>query len=360
MKRTVLYDEHIKNGAKMVEFAGYDMPVEYTGLVNEHFAVRENCGVFDVSHMGEILITGKDTLEFVNYLITSSVTKDNMRMNYGLMLYRDGGIVDDLMVYHYHDEKILLVVNASNLDKDYEWIQSRLLDLPGIDVNVANISSEVSQLALQGPNAINVLQKYTSFDLSLLHMFDFEEFMISGMSFLVSRSGYTGEDGFEIYGANVDIYELFKILIKDDVTLCGLGCRDTLRFEAGMPLYGHEISEKINPLEAGLSFAVDFNKDFYGKDKLLEYKESGIKRKIYTIELLDKGIARADYKVFYNNEDIGYVTTGYMLPKQTKAYAFVLLTGNFKKGTNVFVQIRKNLVEAVIRDKKFLDKKYVK
>lgn len=356
MKKTVLYEEHLKLGAKMVEYAGYAMPVEYSGLANEHLAVRNTVGVFDVSHMGEILIEGKDATDFANYLITSSVPKQNKRMMYGMMLYESGTIVDDLMMYHYHPEKILLVVNASNLEKDYAWITKQA---QSFDVRITNLSDETSQLALQGKEAWKILQEMTDYNLSKMKMFDFDEMNILNLPFLVSRSGYTGEDGFEIYGKGSSIITLFQTLIAKGVTPCGLGCRDTLRFEANLPLYGHEIDADIDPFEATLGFAVDMAKDFIGK-KALEGKQ--LKRKVVAIELLERGIARNPYEVLNEQgEKIGYITTGYLLPGKTQAVALAMLEeGYWAIGTTVYVQIRKSTVKAVVRNKKFLNKTYIK
>jgi len=358
MKKTVLYDEHIKLGAKMVEYAGYWMPVEYQGITAEHLAVRNACGVFDVSHMGEILIRGKDAKKFVNYLVTSEVPKTPKKMAYGMLLYEHGGIVDDLMVYFRSDEDIMLVVNASNKDKDYEWIKSHQA---GYDVEIIDASDETSLLAVQGPSAAIIIANYTTYDLDTLRMFNFDDIDLLDLPFIVSRSGYTGEDGFEIYGSHDAILTLFKKLIDDGVTPCGLGCRDTLRFEANMPLYGHEIDQDINPLEATLTFALALDKDFIGKEAILAAKAKGITRKVVGIELLDKGIARAGYEVLKEDQVIGYITTGYMIPGTNKAYALAMLNqGNWEIGTEVLVKIRKNLVPAKVRDKKFLNKKYKK
>lgn len=207
MKKTVLYDEHIKLGAKMVEYAGYWMPVEYQGITAEHLAVRNACGVFDVSHMGEILIRGKDAKKFVNYLVTSEVPKTPKKMAYGMLLYEHGGIVDDLMVYFRSDEDIMLVVNASNKDKDYEWIKSHQA---GYDVEIIDASDETSLLAVQGPSAAIIIANYTTYDLDTLRMFNFDDIDLLDLPFIVSRSGYTGEDGFEIYGSHDAILTLFK------------------------------------------------------------------------------------------------------------------------------------------------------
>lgn len=365
-KKTALYDEHIKRGGKIVEFGGYLLPVEYTGIANEHFAVRENVGAFDVSHMGEIFVTGKDSSNFLNYLLTCNCAKqDNYRMQYGLALYDNGTIVDDLMIYKYNNEKYLIVANASNTDKDYQWFIDCLDNYNKdnkFDINVDNKSDIYGQIALQGPNAYKILNQLSENDFSEMKMYDFLETKLNDSNMIVSRSGYTGGDGFEIYGPNQDIVNLFCLLNdKYNVTLCGLGCRDTLRFEGALPLYGHEISDEINPIMAGLNFACDYSKDFIGKDSLLEYKLSQTK-KVVGIELLDKGIARNGYEILNENEEvIGFVTTGYMLPGQTNSLAMALIDIKYSKlKTEVYVRIRKKLAKAVVRDKKFMDKKYAK
>lgn len=358
MKRTVLYENHLALGAKMVEFAGYEMPIEYSGLTSEHLAVRNSCGVFDVSHMGEILISGKDALAFCNYILSARLPIAPFRMNYALLLNHEGTIKDDLMAYVYNEEKILLIVNASNLLKDLAWI----IEAKGTyKVKITDLSPATSQLALQGPNAYLILQEFTPFALEALKLFDFREIKLNDCDFLVSRSGYTGEDGFEIYGANQDIANLFTKLIARGVIPCGLGCRDTLRFEAAMPLYGHETSEDINPFVAALGFAVDMSKDdFIGKKALEQIKAKGIKQKVVALEIMERGIARSGYLVYANGEEIGVITTGYLLPGHERALAFAMLKeGYLDLGTKVEIQIRKNLVSAQVRNKKFLNKKYI-
>lgn len=360
MKKTILYEEHLKHGAKMVEFGGFLMPIEYTNISLEHQAVRKRSGLFDVSHMGEIEIKGKDATKFVNYLVTNDVSKlKNNRMAYALMLYDFGGIVDDLMVYKYNDERYLLVVNAGNKDKDYDWIVSHRNDFDG---EINDLSDKISLLALQGPYSKDVLQNLTPYNLDSMKLFDFHEFEVLGKMCIVSRSGYTGEDGFEIYSTNENILEIFRELVTlPEVSLCGLGARDTLRFEAAMPLYGHEINEDINPLEAGLDFAVKFTKDFIGKDALLEVKEKGLKRKLVGIELLERGIARGGYEVYFEDKNIGFITTGYMIPNTDKTLAFALIDANYANlDTLIHIQIRKHRVLAKVRDKNFLEKKYIR
>ena len=365
-KKTILYDKHLEFKGKIVEFGGFLMPIEYdmfdsNGITPEHLAVRNECGVFDVSHMGEILVTGPDTCKFLDYCVTSDITNaKEFKMTYGLLCYPDGGVVDDLMVYKFSPTHVLLVVNASNTDKDFEWLQEHT---DKFRVTLVNKSDEIGQIALQGPKAIDVLQSLTSFDLSRLKLFEFYEFRVNNASMLVSRSGYTGEDGFEIYGKNDDIVTLFDLLVKEKgVRPCGLGCRDTLRFEAAMPLYGHEISQDIKPVEACLNYALCYNKDFIGKESLLAYKEN-LPRKLVGIELIDRGIARGGYELcdLETNEVIGYVTTGYLLPEHEKALALAFVSIKYSEiGTEIGVKIRHNVAKAVVRDRKFMNKKYVK
>ncbi|MDD2681740.1 MAG: glycine cleavage system aminomethyltransferase GcvT [Bacilli bacterium] len=361
MKKTILYDEHVKRGGSIVEFGGYLMPIQYQGIPFEHDAVRNNLGVFDCSHMGEILIEGRDALLFADYIVTSNIGELNdMRMLYGFILYPDGGIVDDLMVYKYNSEKILLVVNAANTIKDYKYIISKFHNMK-FNCTVTNVSATMSQLALQGPKAADYLQNLVDINLDDMIMYDFLEMKINNIIFLVSRSGYTGEDGFEIYGSNNDILELFIKLADDGVTLCGLGARDTLRFEAGLPLYGHEISESINPLESGLSFALAFEKDFFGKDVLLEIKKNKLKRKEVGLELIGRGIPRNGYLIYKNNKEIGYVTTGYMIPNTKNSYAVALIdNAYYEKNGIVEVLIHNKHVQARIRSKRFITNKYKK
>ena len=366
IKKTCLYEKHLENNGKIVEFGGFYMPIEYSGITQEHQAVRENVGVFDVSHMGEVLVEGRDASKFLDYMVTSNITNAPlMKMTYGVMLYDNGTCVDDLMLYKYSNEKILVICNASNTDKDYAYF---LDHKKGFDVNVENQSNDYGQLALQGPNAIDIMAKISDDKVSKLKLFDFCEAKVNGKDMIVSRSGYTGEDGFEIYAKPSDIIELFDLFVhKYKVTLCGLGCRDTLRFEANMPLYGHEISDEINPVEACLNYAISFDKDFIGKDALLKYKENP-KRKLVGLELIDRGIARGGYTVhdLESNEEIGYITTGYLVPKSSSSLVsapIALAYVNINYATicsEVGINIRGKLIKAKVRDKKFMKKKYVK
>ena len=365
-KKTILYEKHLENNAKMVEFGGFIMPIEYhdhevNGITPEHLAVRHDVGLFDVSHMGEIYVEGPDTIKFLDYLITSNI-KDApcMKMTYGLLCYPDGGVVDDLMVYKIKDDYVLLVVNASNCDKDYAWLLEHAKEYK---VKVTNKSDEIGQLALQGPRAKEILQKYTKYNLDNLKLFEFDIFDVDGSEMTVSRSGYTGEDGFEIYGAPKAIIELFDKFVKiDKVRLCGLGCRDTLRFEAAMPLYGDEISKDIKPVEACLNYALCLDKDFIGRDALIEYKKN-MPRKLVGIELIDRGIARGGYELcdIETGDTIGYITTGYLLPEHDKALALGFVKMEYSElGKIIGIKIRHNIIKAIVRDRKFMNKKYVK
>lgn len=366
LKKTCLYDKHIARGGKIVEFGGFLMPIEYTGITLEHLEVRNNVGLFDVSHMGEVFVTGKDACKFLDYMVTSDITNaPSMKMTYGVMLYDNGCCVDDLMLYKYDNEKVLVVCNASNTDKDYEYFVSHA---KGFEVEIDNKSNEFGQLALQGPNAINIMAKVSEEGLLDLKMMEFNELMVNGSKMIVSRSGYTGEDGFEIYSNPVEINKLFDLFVNEyKVTLCGLGCRDTLRFEANMPLYGHEINYDLNPVEACLNYALAFNKDFIGKDSLLKYKEAPVK-KLVGLELVERGIARGGYELcdLETKEVIGYITTGYMVPKTDKSrFENPIALGYVKVdyasiGKEIGVVIRGRIIKAVVRDKKFMVKKYIK
>ncbi len=354
MKKTALHPSHLKYNAKMVEFAGYEMPIQYSSIKEEHHAVRNGAGVFDVSHMGEIQIVGKEASDLVDYIFSNNVrTLTAEQIQYGFMLYEDGGVVDDFLVYKINDQSYLFVVNAANKDKDYEWI----LKQNTFDADVIDKTDQFSEVALQGPRSEAILQSLTETDLSSLRTFTFTECTIDGETFLVSRTGYTGEDGFEVYGGHEATRSLFERLIDDyDVTPCGLGARDTLRFEAALPLYGHELSAEITPLEAGLSFAVSFEKeDFIGRKALEKQKEEGLRHRIVGLELLDKGILREGYEIYKDEDRIGRITSGYLSPTLEKPIAMALIDRpHTKKGTEVEIKVRKRMLKARVRNKKFL------
>ncbi len=356
IKKTSLYEEHIRSGATMVDFASFLMPIQYTSISAEHHAVRNDVGMFDVSHMGEIVVIGKEATAFIESIFTNTIINASEgSCTYGLLCYPTGGVVDDLIVYKYSPFKYLLVVNASNTDKDYAWLKAN----QGVyDVVIENVSGSYSQIALQGPNARTVFAKIINHPITL-SFYTFSEETLWDETIIVSATGYTGEDGVEIYGSHAVILRLWQLL-RDEyhVTLCGLGCRDTLRFESNMPLYGHEIDSTITPLEAGLSFAVKLDKPFIGRDALVEQQQKGLPRKVVGLELLDKGIIRNPYKVFYQGKEVGYITTGYLSPSLNKPLGLALIQSEASKiGTLVEVEVRNKRLQAIVRNKKFYQKK---
>lgn len=345
LKRTPLFDEYEKYGGKTIDFGGWELPVQFSSIKEEHNAVRNRAGLFDVSHMGEILVTGPDALDFLQNLLSNDISKIAVgQAQYNAMCYEDGGVVDDLLTYKLADNHYLLCVNASNIEKDYDWMMENQNQF---DVIIDNQSDAFAQIAIQGPLAEEVLQSLTPTDLSKIKYFRFQEDVeIAGQKALVSRSGYTGEDGFELYGTPSAIKALWGNILeagKDKgVVPAGLGCRDTLRFEAGLPLYGQELSAKISPLEAGIGFAVKLNKgDFLGRDALVAHKENGLPRKIIGIEMIDKGIPRHGYKVFKDGQEIGEVTTGTQLPSSKRNVGNALIDSQFTTiGTELEIEIR--------------------
>jgi len=361
IKKTCLYEEHVKLNARIEEFAGFLMPIVYTSIKEEHNAVREKVGMFDVSHMGEFLISGKDASAFVDMIFTNSILdKENGTVTYGMMLYENGTIVDDLLVYKVNSEEYFFVVNASNIAKDYAWVVEQTADY---DVTVQNLSEEYSEIAIQGPDAEEKVKELLGINLSSLPFFNFTNTEFANHQLLVSRTGYTGEDGFEIYASAKAIVEIWRIFQAGGVVPCGLGSRDTLRFEAALPLYGHEISDKITPLEAGLKFftKIDSPNDFIGKTALLEQQEKGLTRKVVGIELTKMAIPRAEYSIIKDGEEVGFVTTGYLSITLDKPIAMAMIDQRFtKKDTEIEVQIRNKTVPGFVRDKKFLKKNYKK
>lgn len=362
-KKTPLYDEHVGLGGKVVDYAGWYLPVQYEGLIAEHEAVRNAVGLFDVSHMGEITVKGKDALAFVDYLMTNDISKvvDN-QIVYTFMCAPDGGVVDDLLVYRLAHDDYYLVVNASNTAKDYKWI---LEQKGNFDVEITNISDTVGEVAIQGPLAQKVLQKLTKTDLNTITFFTLNRKVdINGVECMVSRTGYTGEDGFEVYTTNEGIVKVWKDILEagkeEGIKPCGLGCRDTLRFEASLPLYGHEISAEINPLEGGFKYFVKLDKasDFIGKEALNKQWKEGLKRKLAGFEMIDRGIPREGYEIQKDGKVIGHVTTGYMSPTLKKNIGNALISPEYTElGTEINIMIRNKPAKAKIISKKFLNNK---
>jgi aminomethyltransferase len=353
LKRTPLFPVYERYGAKTIDFGGWELPVQFTSIKKEHEAVRTRAGLFDVSHMGEFVVKGSDSLAFLQKMMTNDVAKlTDGRAQYTLMCYEDGGTVDDLLIYKKADGEYLLVVNAANIEKDFAWLNKHAFG----DVQLEDVSAEIAQLALQGPLAEQVLQKLTNIDLSSLKFFAFQDHVdLQGVKALISRTGYTGEDGFEIYCRAEDAIALWEAILEagkeEGVIPCGLGARDTLRFEATLPLYGQELSKDITPIEAGLGFAVKTNKemDFIGKDVLKKQKEEGTARKLVGIEMIDKGIPRHGYKVFANGEEIGFITTGTQSPTLKKNIGLALMKTEFAGlGSEVEVEIRGKRLKAKV------------
>ncbi|MBK5246125.1 MAG: glycine cleavage system aminomethyltransferase GcvT [Peptostreptococcaceae bacterium] len=362
MKRTPLYEKHLEYKGKLIDFGGWELPVEYVGIIPEHEAVRNSAGLFDVSHMGEVTVTGEDAEKYIQKMVTNDISNmDVMQIYYSPMCYPNGGVVDDLLIYKYNREKYLLVINAANTEKDVEWLQSNVSG----NLKVKNVSSEYAQLALQGPKAQKILQKLTDKNLDDIKFFHFcDEVPIGEMKVFVSRNGYTGEDGFEVLVAPQEAEKLWDRIIEagkeDGLLPAGLGARDTLRFEVCLPLYGHEINDSITPLEAGLGFFVKLDKDdFIGKEELMNQKSSGLKRKLCGIEMIDRGIPRAGFEVFSEGRKIGYITSGSYSPTLKKNIGLALMDIEFsEEGREVEVLIRNKLLKTKIIKKPFYAKKY--
>ena len=360
-KRTCLYDKHVALGALISPFGGFDMPIQYSTIIDEHNAVRQHCGVFDVSHMGEVTVKGRDAERYVNHIFTNDVTgAPDGQIFYGMMCYENGGTVDDLLVYKMGDQDYFLVINAANIDKDWAWMQQHA---EGFDIDLQNCSDYYGQLAVQGPEAEAVLEEVLGLSCKELVFYTTKTLDVEGETIIVSRTGYTGEDGFEIYGSHAFIQRQWdKLMESGRCKPCGLGCRDTLRFEVGLPLYGDELSDDISPVMAGLSMFCKFDKEeFIGKEALAKQKAEGVKQRVIGIELKDKAIPRHGYSVLCQGEKVGEVTTGYNSISTGKSVCMALVDTPFAKlGTEVEVQIRKKTFPGVVVKKRFYDKHYKK
>lgn len=336
-KKTPIYNRHIELGAKMVDFHGWLMPLQYKGIIQEHLAVRNNVGIFDVSHMGEIEIKGKDAYSFVQYLVTNNLDKISPeRALYTHMCYENSGIVDDLIVYMFSPEHLLFVVNASNTEKDFNWIIGHR---KGYNVDIKDISDKIALISLQGPKACGILEKFLNKPLSNIRRFHFQKFG----DIIISRTGYTGEDGFELFiDAGKGLW-LWDELMKFGPQPVGLGARDTLRLEKGYPLYGNDIDETTTPLEAGLMWVVDIKKDFIGRDALLKHKPM---RRLVSMEMKDQGIPRHGCTILYGGKKVGVVTSGTYSPSLGRGIAMGYTDGDYK---DVDIDIRGRLYNANTR-----------
>lgn len=357
-KKTCLYDRHVALGALMSPFGGFIMPIQYTNITDEHHAVRNDCGVFDVSHMGEVRITGPDAERYVQHILTNDIAGAPVgQIYYGMMLYPNGGTVDDLLVYKMGENDFFLVINAANIDKDVDWMKQHST---GFNINLEHQSDQYGQLAVQGPQAETVVEEVLGIPCSELKFYTTK---VVG-DLIVSRTGYTGEDGFEIYGTHQFTQQAWDKLIQSGrCKPCGLGCRDTLRFEVGLPLYGDELSADISPVMAGLSMFCKLDKpEFIGKEALEEQKANGVEQKLVGIELTDKAIPRHGYPVLNaEGEQVGEVTTGYHCLSVDKSVCMALVKTNYAKlDTTLYIQIRKKVFEGKVVKKKFYDKHYKK
>ena len=368
LKQTCLHSRHVALGALMQPFGGWDMPIQYSSIIEEHNAVRHDCGVFDVSHMGEATVKGPDSERFVNHIFTNDVSQMPAgKILYGMMLYPDGGTVDDLLVYKMAEDTYFLVINAANTDKDVAWMREQST---GYDIQISDVSTRYGQLAVQGPAAQAVMEEVLGIACSELVFYTSKTLPSASTkitqpeeTIIVSRTGYTGEDGFEIYGSGAFICDAWdKLLASHRCAPCGLGCRDTLRFEVGLPLYGNELSAEISPVMAGISVFCKLQKtEFIGKDAIARQKADGVKKKIVGIELSSRAVPRHGYAVLAGGKLIGYVTTGYHSISTDKSVCMALIdTEHSKIGTPVDVQIRKKTFAGTVAKKKFYDKHYKK
>jgi aminomethyltransferase len=354
VKRTALYETHIALGARMVEFGGWEMPVQYSGILDEHRTVRTAAGLFDIDHMGQVEIQGPDALAYAQHLATNDIARmDVSDAAYGLFCYTDGGVVDDIFTYRL-TSRLFIAVNASNTDKDFAWMQAHTA---GFDVTVRNLSDESCMLALQGPKAEEILQKLTPAQLATLPNHHCLVDDVVDVPTLIGRTGYTGEDGFELFFPVQFAKQVWDALVEAGTPLglkpCGLGARDSLRFEAKMPLYGQEIAADINPIEAGLGWAVALDapgkESLLGREALLKVKLEGVKRKLVGFEMIEHGIARHGYEIAVGGTVAGHVTTGMFSPTLQKNIGLGYVPVDFaKKGTELEVIIRGKSLKAVV------------
>ena len=352
MKNTELNDIHVGLGAKMVEFAGYNMPVQYAGVKAEHLSVRESIGVFDVSHMGEFFVSGENSFAFLQSILSNDLSKlVDGQAQYTCLPNETNGIVDDLIVYKFNTNKYMLVVNASNIEKDWNWINSK----NSHGVNIKNESNDYSLLAIQGPNAIEAMQNLTNVDLNQIPFYHFAVNNFAGFeNIIISATGYTGSGGFEIYCKNsqvIDIWnEVFKAGEKLNIKPIGLAARDTLRLEMGYCLYGNDLNESTSPIEAGLGWITKFNKEFTNSEYLKNEKENGPERRLVAFQTIERGIPRKDYEIFSDTEKlIGIVTSGTMSPSFSKGIGLGYINTNYSKiDSYVFIKIRDKLIKSII------------
>jgi aminomethyltransferase len=349
LKKTPFYNIHVNLGARMVDFAGFSMPVQYESIIEEHEAVRNKAGVFDVSHMGEFLLEGKDVKSFLQYVMINDLKLlEPTKGQYSCMCYENGSVVDDLVYYEEELERFRMIVNASNVEKDFQWLNEHI---EGRNVKITNLSLERCRLAFQGPLSDEYLQPLVDVDLSSINRFYFAHTTLNGAPIFIARTGYTGERGFEISFDNKYAEKIWNALTKAGASPAGLGARDSLRLEATYSLYGHEISDSITPIEAGLFWLVKPKEgiDYIGKETLLKQKSEGTDRIIVGLNLLDRGIIREHYKIFKNGEEIGFVTSGGFSPTLKKTIGLGLVEKQYSEvGTEFEIEIRNKFLRGKI------------
>lgn len=352
MKELALNDTHIKAGGKMVEFAGFSMPVQYSGLNDEHLTVRNDVGVFDVSHMGEFFVKGTKALELIQYLTSNDASKlVDGKIQYSCFPNFNGGIVDDLLVYRISDEEYMLVVNGANLEKDWAWVNKN----NEVEADLENHSDKLSLLAVQGPKAADALQALTEIKLHEMKYYTFEIGTFAGVeNVLVSATGYTGSGGFEIYFKNEDAETIWNAIFdagkSHGIKPCGLGSRDTLRLEKGFCLYGNDINDDTSPIEAGLGWITKFTKEFINAKQLKQQKEDGVDKKLVGFEMIDRGIPRHDYLIVNESgEEIGVVTSGTQSPMLQKGIGMGYVPAELAKpDSTIYIQVRKKTLKAKV------------
>ncbi|NHJ21113.1 MAG: glycine cleavage system aminomethyltransferase GcvT [Candidatus Lokiarchaeota archaeon] len=349
LKKTPLYDIHVKLGAKMVDFAGFSMPVQYESIIKEHEAVRTNAGVFDVSHMGEFLLEGKDVIDFLQYIMINDLNLlEPSKGQYSCMCYENGTVVDDLVYYEEAPDRFRMIVNAGNIEKDFQWLTEHIGTK---NVKITNLSKERCRLAFQGPKSDEYLQSLVDVDLASINRFFFAHCNLSGIPIFLARTGYTGERGFEISFDNIHAKNVWGALINLGASPAGLGARDSLRLEATYSLYGHEINDSITPVEAGLFWLVKPKEgiDYIGKKILIKQKSQGTDRVIVGLNLLDRGILRENFKIFKDGEEIGYITSGGYSPTLKKTIGLGLIKKQFKEeGTQLEIEVRNKSLRGIV------------
>ncbi len=362
VKETYLHDKHVELGAKMVDFAGWHMPVQYSSIIEEHKTVRENVGLFDVSHMGEVFVSGKDATKFLNKIVPQDITKlDYEKAVYCQLPNKNGGLIDDLIIYKLGIEYYLVICNASRIDEDLNWI---VRNKRGLDVKIDNQSHNYSLLAIQGPHAIDLIKKM-GYTLETQKSFTIKPAIIEGIKLLASRTGYTGEDGFELLVENEYSEFLWDKILENGqefgIKPIGLGARDTLRLEAALHLYGNDLDESTTPIEAGLSWSIPKNKTEYynGKEIIMNQLENGVSKKLIGLVMLDRNIARHGYDVYFNGEKAGHITSGCVSPSTGKNIALAYVKNNKEicQGATVQVMIREKLHDAQVVKRPFVEKR---